>query len=217
MQQQTKLHWQKCKRDEVIFWSKYFSTHKFYLKGSRYPNNFFEKHCLSDTLKSAGLFSCAPLGYTFQNSIVHTLCQKNAFLFIFFFNIKYFSTHKFYIQLLVIQIIFFHKLCLCDTLKSAGVCPPAPLVYINTSEKPKIVLRVAKSVFGAIFFNPYFLYIATRHPNNFFHKRCLSDTLKSARVVLMCAPCLYIRKTKIPAHLPTPRQYHGMSINSKIF
>ena len=41
-----------------------FSTHIFYLKASRYPNNFFHKRCLSVTLKSAESFLCAPLVHT---------------------------------------------------------------------------------------------------------------------------------------------------------
>ena len=71
---------------------------------------------------------------------------------------------------------FFHKLC--STLIDAGLFPPVPLVY--RSEKPKFLLGDKKTVFGVIFFNSQILYIATRHPNNFFHKLCLSDTLIDA-------------------------------------
>ena len=47
-----------------------------------------------------------------------------------------------------------------------------------------------------IFFNPHFLYIAARHPNNFFHKLCLSIALLGTGVYHHVTTSYAIEKPK---------------------
>ena len=85
---------------------KYFFNPHFYLKATRHPNNFFHKLYSSDTLKWTGVSISVTHGYTFENSIVHTLCKKMKVFFCFLTMINIFSTHIFIWKRLVIQIIF---------------------------------------------------------------------------------------------------------------
>ena len=126
MQQQAKLHWEKCKREEVIF------------------------------------------------------------LFFFFFNPKYFSTHKFYIQLLVIQIFFPHKLCLSDTLKGAAVSIAVRLGY--TSENQTFLLGLANfmHLFQCV------IKVYCKHSFFFFIFRslCYCDSVSVCVCHCMCCLCV---------------------------
>ena len=63
-----------------------------------------------------------------------------------------------------------------------------------TFEKTKISGCSKKQKLPQLFFSPYFLYIAARHSNNFFHKLCLSDPLSWPGVGHFCNSWLYHRK-----------------------
>ena len=56
-----------------------------------------------------------------------------------------------------------------------------------------------RGCFFGHFFNPHFYLKATRHPNNFFHKLCSSDTLIGAGLYRPVRLGYTFRKTKVSA------------------
>ena len=90
---------------------------------------------------------------------------------------------------------FFHKLCLGIALSWPGSVTSVTLGY--TFEKTKISGCSKKQKLPQLFFSLYFLYIAARHSNNFFHKLCLGIALSWPGSVTSVTLGYTFEKTKI--------------------
>ena len=68
-------------------------------------------------------------------------------------------------------------------------------IYIRKKKPKFLVAQKKKQKLVQLFFNPQILFIkAAHHPNNFFHKLCLSICSIVAGVGHFCNSWLYIRK-----------------------
>ena len=144
-----------------FFNPKYFSTHKYYLKATRHPNNFFPQTFCPEwySKKSSKVLLPMPLPV---RPLVYNIRKSNCpFSFLsFFFNIKYFPTPYFiYIPVATrYPNNFFHKLCPKWYSNRRRLCAGLrPLVY--TSEKPKICAEKVQNRFLASFFSTHIFYI----------------------------------------------------------
>ena len=114
---------------------KYFSTHKYYLKASRYPNNFFRKLCLSVALKGAGV--CPPF---------HNL--RNIFLLFFVHSKRGVPVNYILSSINVFRIakrIFHYIICIGLTVSGFGyyctLCVPNAFKLQHNNKKKKTNIK----------------------------------------------------------------------------
>ena len=115
------------------------------------------------------------------NSKPNCTAKETRLFFVFFSPKIFFNPQILYIATRHPN-IFFHKLCLSIVLLRTGVYQHVTLGYAIENSIVIALCQNFTSFFWPFFhtkyfFSPQILYIATLHPNNFFHKLCLSIAL----------------------------------------
>ena len=106
---------------------KYWLYQHFIYIATRHSNNFSHKLCSSDSLVRSHVIAHVTLGYTFENSLVPTLCQKMSH----FYNPKYWLYQHFIYIATRHSTNFFHKLCSSNSLVRSHLIVHVTLGYTS--------------------------------------------------------------------------------------